>query len=96
MVAAAKERLASSVTALIVSAVMLIPFVVIGDVAGNEITHVTAAVMLGGLITATLLNQLLVPAMCLNLGPTSPITAEEREEDQLDPTPTPAPTPSTS
>jgi Cu/Ag efflux pump CusA len=94
--AAATERLASSVTALIVSVVMLIPFVVIGDVAGNEITHVTAAVMLGGLITATLLNQLLVPAMCLKLGPTSPIAAEEREDDQLDSSPAPAPTPSTS
>ena len=71
------ERLGPSLTAVLVSAATLIPFVVIGDVAGNEITHTAAAVMLGGLLTATLLNQVLVPAMCLALGPRTPI-AEPR------------------
>ena len=96
VIEASKDRLASAISALLVSVAVLLPFVVMGDVAGNEIAHVTAAVMLGGLLTATLLNQLLVPVMCLRLGPTSAILAEESQEDQLDPAPTPAPSPSTS
>ena len=68
----------------------LVPFVVMGDVAGNEITHTAAAVILGGLVTATLVNQVLVPAMCLALGPTAPVPVEE-SEDVGDPTTLPAP-----
>lgn len=90
---AAHDRFGPSLTAVLVSAATLIPFVVIGDVAGNEITHTTAAVMLGGLLTATLVNQVLVPAMCLAFGPTAPIAVEEHE-DVGEPTPVPAPSPS--
>jgi Cu/Ag efflux pump CusA len=92
---AAHERFGPSLTATLITAATMIPFVVMGDVAGNEITHATAAVVLGGLLTATLLNQVLVPAMCLALGPTAPIEVEE-PEDALDPTPVPAPSPSAS
>jgi Cu/Ag efflux pump CusA len=91
VVAAARERLGPSLTVVLVVAATLIPFVVMGDVAGNEITQITAAVMLGGLLTATLLNQVLVPAMCLALGPREPIAAEPESEDALDPTAVPAP-----
>lgn len=87
---AARSRLGPSFTAVVVSAATLIPFVILGDVAGNEITHVTAAVMLGGLLTATLLNSVLVPAMCLALGPREPVAASE-SEDAVDPTAIPAP-----
>ncbi len=88
---AALDRLGPSLTAGLVGAAVLIPFVVMGDVAGAELTHTAAAVMLGGLLTATLLNQLLVPAMCLVLGPTQPV-AEAEPEEAVDPTATPAPT----
>ncbi len=74
---AAHNRLAPSLTAVLVTAAMLIPFSVMGDVAGNEITHAAADVMLGGLLTSTLLTLLLVPAMCLALGPTEPVVVEE-------------------
>jgi len=50
-------------------------------------------VMLGGLLTATLVDQVLVPAMCLAFGPTAPIAVEEHE-DVGEPTPVPAPSPS--
>jgi Cu/Ag efflux pump CusA len=76
VVNAARERLAPSLTALLVIASTLAPFVVMGDVAGNEITHAAAAVILGGLVTTTLLIQLLVPAICLALGPTEAIAGE--------------------
>jgi Cu/Ag efflux pump CusA len=92
---AAHERLGPALTAVLVSAATMIPFVVMGDVAGNEITHAAAAVILGGLVTATLLNQVLVPAMCLAIGPTAPIAVEE-PEDIVDPTTLPAPSPSAS
>ena len=64
----AAERLAPSLTAHAVIAVAMLPFVIQGDVAGNEITHVTAAVVLGGLVTTMLLTQLAFPALCLALG----------------------------
>jgi Cu/Ag efflux pump CusA len=90
VIQAAVDRIGPSLTAVLVSAATLIPFVAIGDVAGNELTHTAAAVMLGGLLTATLLNQLLVPAMCLALGPRTPIEGPEPEE-AVDPTAIPAP-----
>ena len=40
------------------SAAVPCPFVVMGNVAGNELTHVAAAVILGGLLSTTLLNLL--------------------------------------
>ena len=90
VIEAATERFGPSLTAVLVSAATLIPFVAIGDVAGNELTHTAAAVMLGGLLTAVILNQVLVPAMCLALGPRTPIEQPEPEE-ALDPTAIPAP-----
>jgi Cu/Ag efflux pump CusA len=87
---AAHDRLGPALTAVLVTGASMIPFVVIGDVAGNEITHVTAAVILGGLVTATLLNQLLIPVMCLALGPKQPLRVEETEAE-IDPTTVPAP-----
>jgi Cu/Ag efflux pump CusA len=88
---AARDRLCSSLTSLAVSATMLAPFIVMGDIAGNEITHVAAAVMLGGLVTATLLGAVLVPAMCLAFGPTGPHVPDELSDEGLDSTQAPAP-----
>jgi Cu/Ag efflux pump CusA len=85
---AARERLGPSLSAALVTAATMVPFVVIGDVAGNEITHTAAAVILGGLLTATFVNQVLVPAMCLKLGPTKPAVAEELEPAEEPPVPT--------
>ncbi len=90
---AAAERLGSSLTSVLVTMVALAPFVVLGDVAGNEITHIAAAVLLGGLVTSTLWSHLLLPALCLVLaGP----EAEAVEEllDGLDPVGLAAPEPS--
>lgn len=91
VVAAARERLTPALTSLAVSAVVLIPFIVMGNVAGNEITHVAAAVMLGGLVTAALLNAVLVPAMCLAYGPRGPYVPDELYEEGIDSTQAPAP-----
>ncbi len=90
---AAAERLAPSLSAVVVSAVALVPFVVIGDVPGNEITHTAAAVMLGGLLTSTLWSHLLLPALCLTLAPAERQPADE-PLDGIDPVGLTAPPPS--
>jgi Cu/Ag efflux pump CusA len=43
----------------------LLPLVVAGDRPGHEIEHPMAVVILGGLITSTLLNLLVVPSLYL-------------------------------
>ena len=45
------------------SALALIPLVINGDKTGNEIQSPMAVVVLGGLITSTLLNIFVVPIM---------------------------------
>jgi Cu/Ag efflux pump CusA len=85
---AARDRLGPSLSSALVTAVTMVPFVVVGDVPGNEITHTAAAVILGGLLTATIVNQVLVPAMCLSLGPSKPAAATELEPAEEAPVPT--------
>jgi hypothetical protein len=46
-----------------------VPFIVMSGAAGNELPHIAAAVILAGLITATLLNTLVLPVACLRFGP---------------------------
>jgi Cu/Ag efflux pump CusA len=86
---AVRARLGSSLGALAVIAAALLPFIVMGDTAGNEITHAAADVMLGGLISAALLVHFLVPALYLALGPIEPIETEAAEEP-AEPEPVPA------
>ncbi|MFL5830369.1 MAG: efflux RND transporter permease subunit [Solirubrobacteraceae bacterium] len=87
---ATHDRLGPALTAVLVSGATMIPFVLVGNVAGNEITHTTAAVILGGLVTATVLNQVLIPVMCLVLGPKQPANVEEPEAE-IDHTTVPTP-----
>jgi Cu/Ag efflux pump CusA len=87
---AAHDRVAPALSAAVVAAVTMVPFVVMGDIAGNEITHITAAVILGGLLTTTLLCELLVPALCLALGPRAPIVAEDAHDEIEPPIPVPS------
>jgi Cu/Ag efflux pump CusA len=59
----------------------LVPLVVTGDIPGHEIEYPMAIVILGGLITSTLLNLLVVPSLYLRFGksgtpePAAPIRA---------------------
>jgi Cu/Ag efflux pump CusA len=56
------------ITAAAVAAVALLPFIVLGDVAGIELLSTAAAVILAGLVAATLLNTLVLPVACLRFG----------------------------
>jgi len=76
---AAAQRLVPSVGAALVADAVLLPFLILGDVAGNELTHAAAAVIMGGLVTATLLTVIVLPALCLWVGSPAPDSAEELE-----------------
>jgi Cu/Ag efflux pump CusA len=56
---------------MVVTAVVLLPFVALGDAAGNELLHVAAAVTLAGLVVATLVNLYVLPIAVQSLGPAS-------------------------
>ena len=46
----------------------MLPFVILGDVAGLEIAHPLAVVVMGGIVTSTLGTLLVVPALYVRLG----------------------------
>ena len=62
------ERFPALAGSAITTAVLVLPFVVMGNVAGLEIVHATAVVVLGGLVTVSLLNLVCIPAMYLRFG----------------------------
>jgi len=61
----AKERLVPILMTVFTTGLALIPLIVAGDVPGQEIEYPMAIVILGGLITATLLNLFVVPSLYL-------------------------------
>ena len=50
------------------TALALVPLAIAGDMPGHEIEHPMAIVILGGLLTSTVLNLLVVPAPYLRFG----------------------------
>jgi Cu/Ag efflux pump CusA len=64
----ARERLAPLLTTALATGAALLPLLFFGDVAGHEIVRPMAIVILGGLVTATLLNLFVAPALYLRFG----------------------------
>ena len=64
----AKERLAPILMTAATAGLGLVPLVIIGDVPGQEIVLPTAIVILGGLVTSTLLTLFVVPSLYLRFG----------------------------
>jgi CzcA family heavy metal efflux pump len=64
----AKERLAPILMTASTTGLALIPLVIAGAIPGNEIEHPMAVVILGGLVTSTLLNLFVVPGLYLRFG----------------------------
>jgi multidrug efflux pump subunit AcrB len=62
---AAEERLVPIMMTVLTTGLALIPLVAAGSIPGQEIEHPMALVILGGLITATLLNLFVVPSLYL-------------------------------
>jgi CzcA family heavy metal efflux pump len=64
----ARERLAPVLTTASALALFLLPFVIMGDIAGLEIFHPMAIVVLGGLVSCTLVSLFVLPALYLRFG----------------------------
>ncbi|MEO8486323.1 MAG: efflux RND transporter permease subunit [Betaproteobacteria bacterium] len=63
----AGERLAPILMTTLCTTMALVPLVVRGDVPGHEIEHPMAVVILGGLVTSTLLTLFVLPALYLRV-----------------------------
>ena len=64
----AEERLAPILMTASCAALALLPLVVRGNIPGHEIEYPMAVVILGGLVTSTLLNLFLVPSLYAAFG----------------------------
>jgi CzcA family heavy metal efflux pump len=64
----AEERLSPILMTALVTSLALVPIVLGGDRSGHEIEHPMAVVILGGLVTSTILNVFLLPAIYLRYG----------------------------
>jgi Cu/Ag efflux pump CusA len=63
-----EERLAPILMTALATGLALLPIVISGNKPGHEIEHPLAVVILGGLITSTLLNLFLMPTLYLRFG----------------------------
>ena len=64
----ARERLSPILMTAMATGLALVPLAVVGTIPGNEIEHPMAVVILGGLVTTTLLNLFIVPSLYLRFG----------------------------
>lgn len=64
----AEERLAPIMMTALATALALLPIALGGNKPGQEIEHPMAVVILGGLVTSTILNVFLMPALYLRFG----------------------------
>jgi CzcA family heavy metal efflux pump len=70
----ARERIAPIMMTALTTGLALVPLAIAGDLPGHEIEHPMALVILGGLVTSTLLNLLVVPTLYLRFGkPRQPV-----------------------
>jgi Cu/Ag efflux pump CusA len=63
-----REHLGPILLTATATAALFAPFVVFGDLPGHEIINPMGGVILGGLVTSTVLNLFLVPALYLRFG----------------------------
>jgi CzcA family heavy metal efflux pump len=68
----AEERLAPVLMTGLATGLALLPLVLAGDAPGHEIEHPMAVVILGGLVSSTALNLLVMPVLYLAFGRSSP------------------------
>jgi Cu/Ag efflux pump CusA len=64
----AVERISPIMMTALTTALALLPLIVAGSIPGHEVEHPMAIVILGGLITSTLLNLFVVPSLYLRYG----------------------------
>jgi CzcA family heavy metal efflux pump len=72
------ERLAPILMTALATGLALVPLAIAGNKPGHEIEHPMAVVILGGLVTSTVLNLFLMPALYLAFG-----HSRRRTDDEL-------------
>ena len=74
------ERLVPVLMTALTAGLSLIPFILAADAPGKEILHPLAVVVLGGILTSTLLDQIVTPAIFYKFGrPSAERVIAERE-----------------
>jgi Cu/Ag efflux pump CusA len=68
VVRGARERLSPILMTSLATGLALVPLVVLGERPGHEIEYPLAVVILGGLVTSTVLNLLVLPSLYLRVG----------------------------
>jgi Cu/Ag efflux pump CusA len=76
----ASERLAPILMTSLCTALALLPLVWPGSIPGHEIEHPMAVVILGGLVSSTLLTLFIVPYLYLRFAPRHTQTATAAQE----------------
>ena len=64
----ARERIAPIMMTALTTGLALVPLAIAGNIPGHEIEHPMAIVILGGLVTSTVLNLLVVPSLYVRFG----------------------------
>jgi CzcA family heavy metal efflux pump len=72
IVQAARERLRPILMTALVTSLAIAPLVILGNIPGHEIEHPMAVVIIGGLVTSTLLNLFAMPCLYLRFGKVDP------------------------
>ena len=72
----ARERLAPILMTALATGLALVPLVVAGSIPGLEVEYPLAVVILGGLVTSTLLNLFVLPGLYARLAPSALPTAQ--------------------
>jgi CzcA family heavy metal efflux pump len=71
----ARERLSPILMTTLAAGLALVPLVVAGRIPGHEVEYPMAIVILGGLVTSTLLNLFVVPSLYLRFGRSGKVLA---------------------
>jgi CzcA family heavy metal efflux pump len=81
----ARERLAPILMTTLAVGLALVPLVISGNIPGQEIARPIAIVILGGLVTSTVLNLFIIPTLYLGFGASSQALASMKSPQvQLD------------
>jgi Cu/Ag efflux pump CusA len=78
VVRGARERVAPIMITALTTALALVPLVVAGNVAGQEIEYPMGAVILGGLVSSTIINLFVVPSLYLRFAKPRPRRSARR------------------
>ncbi len=74
----ARERLGPILMTALAAGLALVPLVIAGNIPGHEIEHPMAVVILGGLVTSTVLNLFIVPSLYLRFGKKNALSSAAR------------------